>query len=98
MLPVALLSGVLFPLLGAALRSGGGNATRATGLLTLANTLGAASGPLAAGFLLLPLLGMEPSFFLLAALTALIVARSAAARALAKTRTCLPERLSSPPR
>jgi spermidine synthase len=90
MLPVALFSGVLFPLLGAALRSGGGSATRATGLLTLANTLGAASGSLAAGFLLLPLLGMEASFFLLTVgygLTALIVARSAAVRGLAKTRT-----------
>jgi spermidine synthase len=42
------------------------SAQQAAGVLTLANTAGAACGSLAAGFLLLPVLGMERSFFLLA--------------------------------
>jgi spermidine synthase len=68
MLPVALLSGVLFPLLGRALHVQLAAATEATGLLTLANTLGAMFGALAAGFLLLPGLGVERSLLLLACL------------------------------
>jgi spermidine synthase len=66
-LPVAALSGVLFPLLGAALARHVGPEVRATGWLTLANTLGSALGSLLGGFLLLPVLGMERSFLLLAA-------------------------------
>ena len=66
-LPVALLSGVLFPLLGAALARRITPETRATGILTLANTVGSALGSLLAGFVLLPVLGMERSLFLLAA-------------------------------
>jgi hypothetical protein len=61
---------VLFTLLGAALQKELGDATRSAGLLTLANTAGAALGSLAAGFVLLPLLGIERSFALLAALYA----------------------------
>lgn len=68
MLPAALLSGVLFPLVGKAIHERVGSAVRATGLLTLANTAGAALGPLAAGFLLLPAAGMERSLFVLTAL------------------------------
>jgi predicted membrane-bound spermidine synthase len=67
-LPVSLLSGLLFPLLGAALGEELRPARRATGLLTFANTIGAGLGSLLGGFVLLPALGMERSFFVLAAL------------------------------
>ena len=66
MLPVSFLSGTLFPLLGRALHARLGDATRSTGLVTLANTTGAMLGALAAGFLLLPALGVERSLFALA--------------------------------
>lgn len=66
MAPVAFLSGVLFTALGARLRERMADAGAATGVLTLANTLGAMLGSLLAAFVLLPLLGMELSFFLLA--------------------------------
>jgi spermidine synthase len=67
MLPVSVVSGVLFTLLGEAVQERVGGDVRAAGLLTLANTAGAAAGSLLGGFLLLPLLGMERSFFVLAA-------------------------------
>ncbi|HEX7793317.1 MAG TPA: hypothetical protein VF456_03155 [Vicinamibacterales bacterium] len=64
----ALLSGVMFVLLSAALRSRrAGSDAAAAGWFVLANTLGAAAGPLIAGFVLLPDLGMERSLFVLAA-------------------------------
>ena len=66
MFPVALLSGLLFTLLGDRLHGELGDETRSAGLLTLANTVGAALGSLLAGFLLLPNLGMETSLFVLA--------------------------------
>ena len=66
MLPVSLVSGALFPLLGAGLRELLGSDARTTGALTLANTAGAALGALAAGFVLLPAIGVEASFFWLA--------------------------------
>jgi predicted membrane-bound spermidine synthase len=66
MLPVCLLSGALFTLMGAALRESAGEDSRAAGLLTFWNTLGAMAGALAAGFVLLPRLGMERSLFALA--------------------------------
>lgn len=72
MLPVCLLSGVLFTLLGRALHSELGESTRSAGLLTLANTTGAATGALVSGFLLLPALGVERSLFALAAAYALV--------------------------
>ena len=56
--PVALGSGLLFPLIGASLQHEVTPETRATGLLTLWNTCGAALGSLAGGFLLLPGLGV----------------------------------------
>jgi spermidine synthase len=68
MLPVSLLSGVLFPLVGKLLHERVASPMRAAGLLTLANTGGAALGPLLAGFFLLPAWGMERSFFALVAL------------------------------
>jgi predicted membrane-bound spermidine synthase len=67
MAPAAILSGFLFTALGERLRAGVADAGAATGMLTLANTLGAMAGSLLAAFVLLPLLGMEKSFFLLAA-------------------------------
>ena len=64
-LPTAIASGALFTLLGAGLRKAGPAAAAATGRLALANTLGAAIGPLLAGFGLLPWLGMERALWVL---------------------------------
>jgi spermidine synthase len=69
-LPVAVISGALFTSIGMALARTLPGA-RATGLLSLANTLGAMAGALIAGFVLLPGLGMERSFQLIAAAYAL---------------------------
>ncbi len=66
MLPVCTASGALFTFLGHALRAEVGEDARAAGLLTLTNTVGATLGSLLAGFVLLPLVGMEASLFLLA--------------------------------
>jgi len=68
MFPPALLSGALFTLVGAALKTEIASETRAAGLLTLANTTGATLGPLLAGFVLLPTLGMDRSVELLSAM------------------------------
>lgn len=65
-LPVALASGVLFSLLGTALKESGESA-RSIGRLAFFNSLGAMTGALAAGFLLLPRAGMERSFLGIAA-------------------------------
>lgn len=78
MLPVCAGSGALFTLLGQRLHAELGDGTRSAGLLTLANTLGAALGPILAGFVLLPTLGMEASFFALSCaygLVALLLVR-----------------------
>jgi spermidine synthase len=66
MLPVSTASGALFAFLGHQLRSDAAEDARAAGLLTLFNTVGAMLGSLIAGFVLLPLVGMEKSFFLVA--------------------------------
>ncbi len=66
MLFVSILSGVLFTVIGKALHDELASDTRAAGYLTLANTSGAMIGALLSGFLLLPFLGMELSFFTLA--------------------------------
>ncbi len=68
MLPVTGLSGALFALLGRALHEEGLEASRATGALGLANTAGGMLGSLLGGFALIPQLGLERSFFLLALL------------------------------
>jgi spermidine synthase len=68
MFPVSFFSGIFFTLLGAALRNNLASETETTGVLTLANTTGAAIGSLVGGFVLLPVLGMERSFFLIAVL------------------------------
>ena len=59
MFPVAFLSGVLFTMLGTALKREIDSETRAAGVLTLANTIGATLGPLAVGFFLLPTFGVD---------------------------------------
>ena len=61
--PVALVSGMLFTLTGAALRRQVAPETRTAGWLTLANTVGSSLGSLLAGFVLLPGLGVERSLF-----------------------------------
>jgi predicted membrane-bound spermidine synthase len=61
MFPVAFLSGVLFTLLGSALKKEIDTETRAAGLLTLANTTGATAGPVLVGFFLLPTFGVDRS-------------------------------------
>jgi len=66
MLPTSLLSGVLFTWIGKQLHAELASDVRATGLLALANTAGAALGPLLASFVLLPTLGVERSLWLLA--------------------------------
>ena len=66
MFPVSCLSGIAFTLIGARLNHEVTGVTKTTGLLTLANTLGSLVGALLGGFLLLPLLGVELSFFVLA--------------------------------
>jgi spermidine synthase len=68
MLPVSLLSGIAFTLLGHRSHGGPGAVSGTVGRITLANTLGALVGSLLGGFVLLPLLGMERSFAVLAVL------------------------------
>lgn len=60
-LPTALASGLLFTLLGAALREERGADADSAGLLAFANTIGAALGSALGGLWLLPRLGMEYS-------------------------------------
>ena len=84
MLPASLVSGVLFTLIGAAMREEATGDAAAAGWLTLANTLGAALGAPLAGLLLLPSLGVERSVF------ALALVYGAAALALAPWAAALP--------
>jgi spermidine synthase len=82
--PASMLSGVLFTALGGALREVAESDTTAAAALTVANTTGALCGAPLAGFALLPGLGMERTFFVLAALylgiAALLVAAAGARR------------------
>ncbi len=76
MFPVSVLSGVAFIMVGRAVKDELGTSIRAAGVATFCNTLGAMLGPLCGGFILLPVLGMERSFFVLAVsygFTALVV-------------------------
>lgn len=68
MLPASLLSGMIFALIGERLYDDLRSDTSTTGLLTLCNTSGAMVGAFLSGFVLIPELGMEKSFFLLALL------------------------------
>jgi len=84
--PTCFLSGLLFPFLGERLHQQLEASARATGLLALANTLGAMLGPLLAGFVLIPRIGLTGSVQLLSvayagvALLALGPARAGAPR------------------
>ncbi|WP_300161906.1 fused MFS/spermidine synthase [Solidesulfovibrio sp.] len=71
MFPAALVSGLVFTTLGEAFHREVGDRARSAGLVSMANTLGAMTGPLLAGFCLVPALGMEWSLFLLCAAYAL---------------------------
>jgi predicted membrane-bound spermidine synthase len=77
MFPVSLASGVLFTLLGARIHAAladedPASATRASGWLTVSNTAGGVVGSAMAGFVLLPVLGLERSLWLIAGVYALI--------------------------
>ena len=71
-LPASMVSGALFNAVGTAL-SKSQSSSRAAGLLTLANTVGAMAGALLAGFGLLPVLGMERSFRCIAAMNSSVI-------------------------
>ena len=64
--PVSCLSGVLFTLVGDSVNRRHHSAIRAAGRLTLANTVGAITGPPLAAYVLLPFAGMERALFALA--------------------------------
>jgi spermidine synthase len=66
MLPTSVVSGMLFPIFGERLHRRFPLDTQASGLLTFANTLGAAIGSGVATFLLLPRLGIEYSILAIA--------------------------------
>ncbi len=74
MLASSLVSGVLFTFQGAALRRELPGAGETAGHLTLANTLGSMTGALVAGFVLLPVLGIERSIFAVVVLYGAVVA------------------------
>jgi spermidine synthase len=64
--PTSLMSGIMFTFIGAALKRNVAGEARAAAWLALANTTGGIVGPLVAAFVLLPMIGMERSFFALA--------------------------------
>ena len=69
----ALVMGLTFPLANAVVQQAERGVGRRAGVLYLSNTLGAVCGSLAAGFLLLPALGMQGSATLLTIAAALTV-------------------------
>lgn len=72
MFPVAALSGVAFTMVNRAIKDDFGSSARTAGIATFCNTIGAMLGSLGAGFILLPMVGMESSFFLIAATYCLV--------------------------
>jgi spermidine synthase len=66
MFPVAFLSGALLPAITTCIQSEVNSRMNSTGLTVLFNTIGAAAGPLLAGFLLLPRLGFQSSLIVCA--------------------------------
>jgi spermidine synthase len=64
--PVSFLSGAFFTVSGAVFRERIASSQASAGLLVLFNTFGAATGAVVAGFLLVPGIGVEKSFFVLA--------------------------------
>src|SRR4030095_208195 len=67
MFPVALVSGILFPVIAAEVQARVGDRMNSTGVATLLNTAGAAIGPLVASFAMLPVLGYQLSLICCAA-------------------------------
>ena len=67
MFPVAFLSGILFPSIVARVQASVEDRMNSTGITTLFNTTGAATGPLLASFVLLPGIGYQWSLILCAA-------------------------------
>jgi spermidine synthase len=84
MLPVSLFSGLLFTFIGRSVERVLRDETRAAAVLTAFNTIGAAIGSGIAGFVLIPLIGIERAFFAIAivylAVAALLVPRERRAR------------------
>jgi spermidine synthase len=75
MLPPTLVLGALFPLLARIVAaSAGGDAGRAVGRVYFANTVGSAAGAFAAGFVLLPGVGLERTLALASALALALAA------------------------
>ena len=72
MFPVAFLSGALLPAIVTCIQSRVSNRMNSAGLTILFNTIGAAIGPLLAGFVLLPQLGFQTSLILSAAAYAVL--------------------------
>jgi len=72
MFPVALVSGILFPVIAAEVQASVGDRMNSTGVTALLNTTGAAIGPLVASFVLLPILGYQTSLICCAAGYALL--------------------------
>ena len=72
MFPVALVSGILFPVIAAEVQTRVGGRMNSAGLTALLNTTGAAIGPLVASFVLLPSLGYQTSLICCAAGYALL--------------------------
>jgi spermidine synthase len=70
MAPVCLGSGMLFTLLAAGFRRSTTSDVRAAGVLTLANTIGAATGAAASGTFLVPRFGTERALVIIAAIYA----------------------------
>ena len=66
MFPVAFLSGALLPAIATCVQSQVPNRMNSTGITLLFNTVGAAFGPILAGFILLPRLGFQSSLILCA--------------------------------
>jgi spermidine synthase len=81
MFPVALVSGILFPIIAAEVQASVGDRMNSMGLTALLNTAGAAIGPLVASFVLLPILGYQTSLICCAAgyalLSLLVIERAA---------------------
>jgi spermidine synthase len=72
MFPVAFVSGLLFPAIADGVQACVRERMNSTGLTALLNTAGAAIGPLAASFVLLPMLGFQTSLICCAAGYALL--------------------------
>ena len=64
MFPAAFLSGIMLPVMVSCVQEVVTNRMNSTGLTILFNTVGAAIGPILAGFVLLPWLGFQSSLVL----------------------------------